>query len=73
MESKKFIIHSPFKPTGDQPTAIKELVAGLKEGKKYQDLHVARGTGRTLTMANVFAQTQKRTLKLVDNRTWGAQ
>ena len=73
MESKKFIIHSPFKPTGDQPTAIKELVAGLKEGKKYQVLLGATGTGKTFTMANVIEQTQKPTLILVHNKTLAAQ
>ena len=73
MESKKFIIHSPFKPTGDQPTAIKELVAGLKEGKKYQVLLGATGTGKTFTMANVIEQIQKPTLILVHNKTLAAQ
>ena len=73
MESKKFIIHSAFKPTGDQPTAIKELVAGLKEGKKYQVLLGATGTGKTFTMANVIEQTQKPTLILVHNKTLAAQ
>ena len=73
MESKKFIIHSPFKPTGDQPTAIKALVAGLKEGKKYQVLLGATGTGKTFTMANVIEQTQKPTLILVHNKTLAAQ
>ena len=57
-ESKPFVIHSEFKPTGDQPTAIKELVKGLNDGKRYQVLLGATGTGKTFTMANVIEKVQ---------------
>ena len=62
METNKehlFKIVSPFKPTGDQPTAIKELVQGLKENKKLQVLLGATGTGKTFTMANIIQTVQK--------------
>ena len=49
-----FKIHSNFKPTGDQPKAIEELVDGLKSGKKHQVLLGATGTGKTFTIANVI-------------------
>ena len=68
-----FEIKSAFKPTGDQPEAIKQIVTGLKEGKKYQVLLGATGTGKTFTMANVIEQTQKPTLILVHNKTLAAQ
>ena len=72
-ESKPFVIHSEFKPTGDQPTAIKELVEGLNNGKKYQVLLGATGTGKTFTMANVIEKVQKPTLILVHNKTLAGQ
>ena len=72
-ESKPFVIHSEFKPTGDQPTAIKELVKGLNEGKRYQVLLGATGTGKTFTMANVIEKVQRPTLILVHNKTLAGQ
>ena len=76
METNKehlFKIVSPFKPTGDQPTAIKELVQGLKENKKLQVLLGATGTGKTFTMANIIEQVQRPTLVLVHNKTLAGQ
>ena len=72
-ESKPFVIHSEFKPTGDQPTAIKELVKGLNDGKRYQVLLGATGTGKTFTMANVIEKVQRPTLILVHNKTLAGQ
>ena len=48
---------APYSPKGDQPTAIKQLVAGVNSGERYQTLLGATGTGKTFTMANVIAQT----------------
>ncbi|MBQ9265954.1 MAG: excinuclease ABC subunit UvrB [Bacilli bacterium] len=73
MENKKFVIHSNFKPSGDQPNAIKELVEGINEGKKYQVLLGATGTGKTFTMANIIEKVQKPTLILVHNKTLAGQ
>ncbi|MCH3976685.1 MAG: excinuclease ABC subunit UvrB [Bacilli bacterium] len=70
---EKFKIVSPYKPTGDQPEAIKELVAGLKEEKKFQVLLGATGTGKTFTMANVIEAVQRPTLVLVHNKTLAGQ
>ena len=69
----KFEIVSPFKPTGDQPTAIKQLVDGVNEGKKLQVLLGATGTGKTFTMANIIQRVQKPTLVLVHNKTLAGQ
>src|SRR5574344_1682697 len=68
-----FKLVSKFKPTGDQPTAIKELVAGLNNDKKYQVLQGVTGSGKTFTMANVIAQTGKPTLILEPNKTLAGQ
>lgn len=73
MENRKFELVSNFKPTGDQPEAIKELVEGIKEGKKVQVLLGATGTGKTFTVGNVIQQVQKPTLVLVHNKTLAAQ
>ena len=73
MEQRKFELVSKFKPTGDQPTAIKELVEGIKEGKKVQVLLGATGTGKTFTVGNVIQEVQKPTLVLVHNKTLAAQ
>ena len=67
----KLVTH--FKPNGDQPEAIKSLVEGLKEGKKYQVLLGATGTGKTFTMANVITAIDKPTLILVHNKTLAGQ
>ena len=68
-----FKIESPFKPTGDQPTAIKQLVEGVQSGKKFQVLLGATGTGKTFTMANIIEQVQRPTLVLVHNKTLAGQ
>lgn len=69
----KFALTSKYKPTGDQPTAIAELVAGLKKGAKEQTLLGVTGSGKTFTMANVVQQVQKPTLILAHNKTLAAQ
>ena len=69
----RFQIVSPFKPTGDQPTAIKQLVEGVESGKRFQVLLGATGTGKTFTMANIIEQVQKPTLVLVHNKTLAGQ
>ncbi len=69
----KFELVSDFRPTGDQPVAIDELVAGLSDGAKHQTLLGATGTGKTFTMANVIQQVQRPTLILAHNKTLAAQ
>ena len=69
----KFKVVSEFKPTGDQPNAIKELVKGLNENEKYQTLLGVTGSGKTFTVANVIEQVQKPTLILAHNKTLAAQ
>lgn len=69
----KFKIESYYKPTGDQPTAIKQLVEGVKSGENYQTLLGVTGSGKTFTIANVIEQTQKPTLILSHNKTLAAQ
>ena len=73
MEKRNFKLVAPFKPTGDQPTAIKELVQGVKENKKFQVLLGATGTGKTFTIGNVIEQINKPTLVLVHNKTLAGQ
>ena len=73
MENRLFKIHSTYKPTGDQPEAIKSLVTGVNEGKKFQVLLGATGTGKTFTVANVIEQVQKPTLIMVHNKTLAGQ
>ena len=73
MNQNNFELVSKFKPTGDQPKAIKELVEGISEGKKFQVLLGATGTGKTFTMANVIMTVQKPTLILVHNKTLAGQ
>ena len=68
-----FKLVSKYSPSGDQPEAIKELVDGLKAGKKEQVLLGATGTGKTFTIANVIAQTNKTTLVLAHNKTLAGQ
>ncbi len=68
-----FKIHSKYKPSGDQPEAIKELVDGIKEGKKNQVLLGATGTGKTFTIANVIEKINKPTLVLAHNKTLAGQ
>lgn len=62
-----------FKPSGDQPEAIKELSKGIKDGKKYQVLLGATGTGKTFTIANVIKEVNKPTLVLAHNKTLAGQ
>lgn len=69
----KFKIQSEFDPKGDQPSAIKELVAGLKEGEQNQVLLGATGTGKTFSMAHVIEETQRPALILAPNKTLAAQ
>lgn len=68
-----FELISKYKPSGDQPEAIKELVEGINEGKKEQVLLGATGTGKTFTIANVIAETNKPTLVLAHNKTLAGQ
>ena len=68
-----FKLVSNYKPSGDQPEAIKELVDGLNEGKKNQVLLGATGTGKTFTIANIIAETNKPTLILAHNKTLAGQ
>lgn len=68
-----FKIVSNYKPSGDQPQAIKELVAGINKGKKHQVLLGATGTGKTFTIANVIEQIKKPTLVLAHNKTLAGQ
>src|SRR5947209_14575017 len=68
-----FEIVSPFKPQGDQPEAIDQLVAGIRDGKKYQTLMGVTGSGKTFTMANVIARIGKPALVISHNKTLAAQ
>lgn len=68
-----FILHSDYKPTGDQPNAIRELTDGVTNGTPFQTLLGVTGSGKTFTMANVIAQTGKPTLILSHNKTLAAQ
>ncbi len=68
-----FELVSKYKPSGDQPEAIKELVKGINEGKKEQVLLGATGTGKTFTIANVIKETNKPTLVLAHNKTLAGQ
>lgn len=68
-----FNLKSEFKPRGDQPKAIEQLVQGLNQGLKHQVLLGATGTGKTFTMANIIQQVQRPTLILAPNKTLAAQ
>lgn len=70
---QKFKLVSPFSPMGDQEGAIKQLVAGIKEGKKEQVLLGGTGTGKTFTVSNVIAAVNKPTLVLAHNKTLAGQ
>ncbi len=69
----KFILHSNFSPTGDQPEAIEELVKGLNNGETEQTLLGVTGSGKTFTMANVLARVNRPALVLAHNKTLAAQ
>jgi excinuclease ABC subunit B len=68
-----FKLHSSFKPTGDQPNAIKKLSKGVLNGEEHQVLLGVTGSGKTFTMANVIEETQKPTLIIAHNKTLAAQ
>lgn len=68
-----FQLHSQYKPTGDQPVAIGQLVDGLKKGDKQQTLLGVTGSGKTFTMANIIAERNAPTLVLAHNKTLAAQ
>jgi excinuclease ABC subunit B len=68
-----FKLHAPYKPTGDQPQAIAELVKGFQEGNQFQTLLGVTGSGKTFTMANVIQELQKPTLVIAHNKTLAAQ
>lgn len=68
-----FELHAPYKPAGDQPEAIRQLVEGIQLGERYQTLLGVTGSGKTFTMANVIQQVQKPTLILTHNKTLVAQ
>ena len=73
MEKQLFKLHSSFKPTGDQPKAIDDLVAGIEAGERMQTLLGVTGSGKTFTMANVIARVNKPTLVFAHNKTLAAQ
>ena len=69
----KFRLQSDYQPTGDQPTAIKQLVEGLEKGEKEQTLLGVTGSGKTFTMANIIANRNAPTLVMAHNKTLAAQ
>lgn len=69
----KFKLHSSYKPTGDQPKAISQLVKGIEENEQYQTLLGVTGSGKTYTVANVVEAVQRPTLVLAHNKTLAAQ
>ena len=73
MEYKKFKISSKYKPSGDQPKAIKQLTDGIIKGYDTQTLLGITGSGKTFTIANVIEQVQKPTLIIAHNKTLAAQ
>ena len=68
-----FKLVSEYKPTGDQPDAIEQLVSGLRSGVPYQTLLGVTGSGKTFTIANVIEQVQRPVLVLSHNKTLAAQ
>lgn len=73
MESRPFKLVSPFKPTGDQPEAIGKVVSDIENGKRFNVILGATGTGKTFTAANIIARLNKPTLVLVHNKTLASQ
>lgn len=69
----RFVLHSEYKPTGDQPQAIETLVEGFKAGNQFETLLGVTGSGKTFTMANVIERLNKPTLVLAHNKTLAAQ
>lgn len=72
-QGKPFILHSPFKPSGDQPSAIAKLAEGLNDGLAHQTLLGVTGSGKTFTIANVIAQLNRPAMLLAPNKTLAAQ
>ncbi|ACF07031.1 excinuclease ABC subunit B [Metamycoplasma arthritidis] len=70
---EKFVLHSPFAPSGDQPEAIKALVDGIDEKKEHQVLLGVTGSGKTFTIANVIAQLNRPSLIISHNKTLASQ
>ena len=68
-----FKLNSPYKPTGDQPEAIRTLVDSLKNGNRYQTLLGVTGSGKTFTMANIISELQRPALIMAHNKTLAAQ
>ena len=73
MTEHKFKLVSKYKPTGDQPKAIEQLVEGIRSGKREQVLLGATGTGKTFTIGNVIEQVNKPTLVFAHNKTLAGQ
>ena len=73
LEKRKFKLHSKFKPTGDQPSAIRKLVEGIQDGLRTQVLLGVTGSGKTFTMANVIEQVNRPALVIAHNKTLAAQ
>jgi excinuclease ABC subunit B len=71
--NSRYELHQPFPPAGDQPVAIEKLVAGLREGKRFQTLLGVTGSGKTFTMANVIAQMGRPAIVMAPNKTLAAQ
>ncbi len=71
--SKPFKLNSAFKPSGDQPDAIRRLEEGLEDGLAHQTLLGVTGSGKTFTIANVIADLQRPTMVLAPNKTLAAQ
>ena len=71
--TETFTIQSAYKPAGDQPQAIQELVKGIREGKRHQTLLGATGTGKTFTISNVIKEINKPTLVMAHNKTLAGQ
>ena len=69
----EFKLHSKYKPTGDQPQAIEQLVKGFNEGNQFETLLGVTGSGKTFTMANVIAALNKPTLIISHNKTLAGQ
>jgi len=73
MPRAEFSLQAPFKPAGDQPKAIAELMTGLERDDRFQALLGVTGSGKTMTVANVIAQYGKPTLVMSHNKTLAAQ
>ena len=71
--TQKFDLQSPYRPAGDQPNAIKQLLEGLEKGEKHQTLLGATGTGKTFTVSNVVKEINKPTLVMAHNKTLAGQ